>query len=344
MDKIDRESLIKTIDGFNNKRIAVIGDVILDKYVFGKVRRISPEAPVPVLEIENEKTTFGGAGNVANNISELGAKCYLVSVIGRDDTASELISLLNEKKNIDTGYIVQSNDQKTIKKTRIVAEHQQIVRVDREIKFSYSQSIKNKFISSIDSVIKNGIDAIILSDYGKGVLSKEIINYSIGVANKNRIPIFVDPKIEHFFSYKKITSMTPNIMEAFAGMRMIESREQSDIENIGRKILRELSLKSLIITQSEQGMTVFDNFKKSLKITHIPTNAKEVYDVTGAGDTVISVLALGYSVSKDILLSSVISNYAAGIVVGKLGTATASVNEIKEAIKNENSYSNTGKV
>ncbi|MEF3280192.1 MAG: D-glycero-beta-D-manno-heptose-7-phosphate kinase [Elusimicrobiota bacterium] len=332
MDRKSKQTLLKIIKEFKNKKIAIIGDIILDRYIFGKVKRISPEAPVPVLEVVSQKTSFGGASNVANNISDLGAKSYLVSVIGNDLASDEILSMIGKKGNIYTDYIIKSDFQKTPEKTRAIAEHQQIVRIDKEVKFSYTHEIKKKILYNIDEVIKKKVDAIILSDYGKGVLSKEIIEYSISKANLFNIPIFVDPKIEHFFSYKKITSMTPNITEAFSGMRKIESKEQKDIEKLGVEIVKKLRLKSLIITQSENGMTVFDNFNGKIKISHIPTEAREVYDVTGAGDTVISVLSLAYACSKDILTSAVISNYAAGIVVAKLGTATATVEELIEAI------------
>jgi D-beta-D-heptose 7-phosphate kinase/D-beta-D-heptose 1-phosphate adenosyltransferase len=332
---VDKEKLLKVVDLFNkkDKTISVIGDLILDRYIIGKVRRISPEAPVPVVEVTNEKKSFGGAANVANNISSAGGKVRLISILGNDRSGETLFSMLREKKLIDTSYIIVDEKQKTTEKIRIIAEHQQVVRVDREIKYTYNSNTSKKIKELIEKSAKE-TDAFLLSDYGKGILSKEIIEYSIKTANRFNIPIFVDPKIEHFSSYKYITSMTPNVNEAFSGMRSIPSYKQEDVEMMGKKIVQKLNLKSLIITQSENGMTVFDNFEKKLKITHIPTKAKEVFDVTGAGDTVISILALSYSITKDILISAIIANYAAGIVVSKLGTATVSIDELKNAIKN----------
>jgi rfaE bifunctional protein kinase chain/domain len=332
---VDKEKLLKVVDLFNkkDKTISVIGDLILDRYIIGKVRRISPEAPVPVVEVTNEKKSFGGAANVANNISVAGGKVRLISIVGNDESGETLFSMLKEKKLIDTSYIIVDEKQKTTEKIRIIAEHQQVVRVDREIKYTYNSNTSKKIKELIEKSAKE-TDAFLLSDYGKGILSKEIIEYSIKTANRFNIPIFVDPKIEHFSSYKYITSMTPNVNEAFSGMRSIPSYRQEDVEMMGKKIVQKLNLKSLIITQSENGMTVFDNFEKKLKITHIPTKAKEVFDVTGAGDTVISILALSYSITKDILISAIIANYAAGIVVSKLGTATVSIDELKNAIKN----------
>jgi D-beta-D-heptose 7-phosphate kinase/D-beta-D-heptose 1-phosphate adenosyltransferase len=332
---VDKEKLLKVVDLFNkkDKTISVIGDLILDRYIIGKVRRISPEAPVPVVEVTNEKKSFGGAANVANNISSAGGKVRLISIVGNDRSGETLFSMLREKKLIDTSYIIVEEKQKTTEKIRIIAEHQQVVRVDREIKYTYNSNTSKKIKELIEKSAKE-TDAFLLSDYGKGILSKEIIEYSIKTANRFNIPIFVDPKIEHFSSYKYITSMTPNVNEAFSGMRSIPSYKQEDVEMMGKKIVQKLNLKSLIITQSENGMTVFDNFEKKLKITHIPTKVKEVFDVTGAGDTVISILALSYSITKDILISAIIANYAAGIVVSKLGTATVSIDELKNAIKN----------
>jgi len=332
---VEKSELLKIVELFKkkNKSISIIGDLILDRYIFGKVRRISPEAPVPVVEVANEKKSFGGAANVANNISEVGGRVKLISIIGTDKAGDELISMLREKNLIDTSLILSDLKHKTTEKIRIVAEHQQVVRVDRETKYIYTRPFLEKIKQLIERSAKES-DCFLLSDYGKGVLSKEVIEYSIKTANKSGIPVFVDPKIEHFHCYKNITSMTPNINEAFSGMRLIPSTKQEDIEKIGARIVRKLNLRSLIITQSENGMTVFDNFNKKLKITHIPTKAREVFDVTGAGDTVISLLALSYVISKNILLSAMIANYAAGIVVSKLGTATVSVEELKEAIKN----------
>lgn len=335
MESISKDFLVKTVKQFSSKKIAVIGDLILDKYIFGKVSRISPEAPVPVVEVKSEKTTYGGAANVASNIADLSAYAYIVSVVGKDQAGTELLNILKLKDKIKTEYVIESDYQQTVEKTRIIADHQQIARIDKEKKFIYNKSLKDKIIENLIILIKNiKIDALIISDYGKGIISPEIIKKITSLATKSQIPVFVDPKVEHFPLYRNITSMTPNVNEAFGGMRHLPKTEQSEVEKLGVKIVKKLKLKSLIITQGENGMTVFDNFKDKLKITHIPTVAKEVYDVTGAGDTVISTLALAYSCSRDIYRSAVISNYAAGIVVSKLGTATTTQEElINEILK-----------
>ena len=331
MGDINHKKLTDIIDNFSSKKIAIFGDLMIDKFIKGKVRRISPEAPVPVVEIKEENKTCGGAGNVASNISDLGAKAYIISVIGDDTASTEILGIL-KKKNINIDYILTSKNHKTIEKIRIIAEHQQIARVDKDHILKYDLKIKNQIFSNLEKITETGIDALILSDYGKGLLIPETIKKIIDICLKKHIPVFVDPKIEHFKSYRNVTSITPNVMEAFGGMRKIIKYGQNEIEELGEKIVKSLNLKSLIITQSENGMTIFEN-KGKIKATHIPTRAKEVFDVTGAGDTVISTLSLAYSVSRDIITSAIIANHAAGIVVAKLGTATTNQEELKKEIK-----------
>lgn len=330
MKIISTKEASRIIDNFDKVVITVIGDVMLDKYIFGKVRRISPEAPVPVVEVTNEKSTPGGAANVCSNISSLNGTVKLVSVIGEDSIANQLMDLMKLMKNVRCEYVISDRNQITTQKTRIIAEHQQIVRFDHERKVDYSIALKTKIKENIIKAVEES-NAVILSDYGKGVLSRDVIEFSISYCKKKKIPIFVDPKIEHFLSYKGVTSMTPNVQEAFGGMRRLEDRNDKAIEFIGKEIIKKLHLKTLIITRSEKGMSVFDNSYGSVKITHIPTAAKEVFDVTGAGDTVISVATLSYVVTGDILKSAVISNYAAGIVVSKIGAVSLTKEELKGA-------------
>ncbi|MEM4368381.1 MAG: D-glycero-beta-D-manno-heptose-7-phosphate kinase [Candidatus Anstonellales archaeon] len=325
---LSHKEALSIISEFEKVTVGVIGDVMLDKYIFGKAKRISPEAPVPIVEVIREKLTPGGAANVSANISALGAKVNLVSVIGDDPSATKLTQLLSLMNNINTEFIINKPQHKTTEKIRIIADHQQVARVDHEVKLEYTHTLRLKIKDNIKKVIENS-NIIVLSDYGKGVLSRDVIEFCITYAKKKNIAVFVDPKIEHFISYKGVTSMTPNISEAFGGMRKLENREEKAIEKIGKEIVRKLSLKTLIITRSEEGMSVFDKTSKGIKITHIPTAAKEVFDVTGAGDTVISVAAMAWVVSRDILKSAVIANYAASIVVSKIGSATVTPQELK---------------
>jgi len=317
----------KYIRKFSEKKILVIGDLMLDRFIYGTVDRISPEAPVPVVNVVKEIDLSGGAGNVANNISSLGAKVYILSVIGNDLVGSKLKSLL-EERGINTEKILIDEERPTTIKTRIIAQHQQVVRVDKESRIKISSRLIEQIIESLNNFIPE-MDAVLISDYGKGVIVPETLSTAIKIAIRNNIPITVDPKIEHFMLYRNVTCITPNLQEAISGMRLHKAVTEEEICDLGKKILHTLDCKSVIITRGEKGMSLFE---KNRKPVHIPTRAKEVYDVTGAGDTVIAVLTLCLTTGANLKTSAEIANYAAGIVVGKLGTATVSVNELKDVL------------
>jgi D-beta-D-heptose 7-phosphate kinase/D-beta-D-heptose 1-phosphate adenosyltransferase len=302
--------------------IMVVGDIMLDMFVHGKVRRISPEAPVPVVEVTKETNMPGGAGNVALNISSLTSKAVLIGVLGVDNHADLLLSKYSTE-NVDFSSVIKTTERNTIVKTRIIAEHQQVVRVDREDKHVFSSHLINEIKKNIAEKI-DSVKIVVISDYGKGLINDEILGYLIPLAVSKNIPVLVDPKIEHFKKYKNITCMTPNFLEARQGMDRMNVGTLEEIENLGKDILKELNSTSVLITRSEEGMSLFEKDT----ITHIPTMAKEVYDVTGAGDTVISTLAVCLGNGLSLKDSAYISNYAAGIVVGKLGTATTTIEEI----------------
>lgn len=319
--------LLNLISAFKKQSVLVVGDTMIDKFVWGKVKRISPEAPVPVVEVTRETETLGGAGNVANNITALGAKAYIVSAIGEDITGKSMIELLDEK-GINAKYLVYDANRPTILKTRIIATNQQVVRVDKEIKGVFSQSTQSQIIKNIEALIPK-VSGVIISDYGKGVVSRKVLKRTITLARKHKIPVAVDPKIENFKKYKKVTTMTPNTKEAIEGMNARNIKTDADIAALGKKILTALNSDSVLITRGEKGMTLI---QPNNKITNIPTRAKEVYDVTGAGDTVISTMTLALAAKADLVSAAEIANFAAGIVVGKIGTATASPRELKETI------------
>lgn len=321
------KNLVRLIPRFAKQNILVIGDVMLDKFVWGKVSRISPEAPVPVVEITRESHAFGGAGNVANNITTLGGRACIVGVVGNDFEAEILKDELRAR-TIDCDGIIIDTVRPTIIKTRIIAQHQQVVRVDREIKGRFAQEIENKLIERIEELVP-AVQAIIISDYGKGVVNMPVLKRAITLARGKGIPITVDPKIEHFLNYKKVSCITPNLGEAIAGMRHHEVSEDRDIYELGKKALKKLNSDSVLITRGEKGMTLFE---PGNKITHIPTRAKEVFDVTGAGDTVISTMTLALAAKASLREAAEISNFAAGVVVGKLGTATCSPDELRNTI------------
>lgn len=313
----------KILRNFKNKNILIIGDLILDHYVEGKVDRISPEAPVPVVTVyKDDDYKLGGAGNVAHNIVSLGARASVAGIIGKDPRGKELLRLL-KKELIKTDCIIQTNRRTTVK-TRVIAHnHQQVVRVDRED----NSPLKKKHFEDIKSFIKTKIknfDAIIISDYKKGVITKELIQYINDLAGKRKMFVAVDPKVGHFECYHGVSLITPNKKEAGI-MSHIEISDKASLIKSGETLLGELEINAVLITQGEEGMTLFEKGKKERPIS---TVAQDVYDVTGAGDTVISSLTLAHISGASLFEAATIANHAAGIVVGKAGTATATIKEI----------------
>lgn len=307
---IKKERAIDLISRFPDITVGVIGDIILDKYLWGDVERISPEAPVPVVDVKKETVSLGGASNVANNIASLDAKAYMIGVVGDDENAKIIENLL-KSKNINP-VLIKDKSRPTIEKTRIIAVSQQLLRIDREDRSKLSTGIEDKIINEIKN-IKDKINVFIVSDYGKGVITQRIMDF-IKSLNK---PIFVDPKPSNYQLYKNTTILTPNKKEAYES---IKADKNTDLEFVGRKIMSDLELNQLLITLGGEGMALFEGDK----ILRIPTKAKKVFDVTGAGDTVISVLALARLAGGTWEESASLANTAAGYVVGEIGTATVS--------------------
>ena len=329
------KKLYQIMDQFKGRKVLVLGDIMVDKFVFGKVSRISPEAPVPIVEIDKENYMPGAAGNVVNNLWTLGSKVLLCGVIGKDLVGQKLIKEF-KNKGVETSGVFIDSSRPTILKTRVIAEHQQVVRTDREVKRTLPKEINDQMMNYIKNSLSI-VEAIIISDYGKGVINRKILEYIVKKAYRIEIPLVVDPKIEHFLQYKKVTCITPNHYEAGQAIHK-QIKDEKSLFNVGNILMKRLNCKSLLITRGEHGMTLFE---KKGKITHIPTTAREVYDVTGAGDTVVSSFALSLTVNRNSLVDAAyISNYAAGVVVGKLGTATVSVEEIKKAMREGNFYEN----
>ncbi len=323
MNKIDSERAKSIIENFDKKRIVVLGDIMLDQYIIGKVSRISPEAPVPVVEITSENYCLGGAGNVAHNLEALGAEYLLVGVIGDDNSGKKILEKLKNKRGI---FIDEKRP--TIVKTRIIAHHQHVVRVDREKRLPIPEKLEKRIINFLKN---EEFDGIIISDYNKGTITRSLMENLLSFTSKNNIPVFVDPKVEHFNFYSPITLITPNHFEV-EGILNRKIYSDREIEDAGREILSKISCEYLIITRGEKGMSVF---VKDNRAVHIPTVAKEVYDVTGAGDTVIATASLSLLSGADILESAILANYAAGIVVGKLGTAAVNKKELLQEIERE---------
>ena len=303
-------------------KILVVGDLMIDHYLWGSSERISPEAPVPVVNVDSESTVLGGAGNVINNLNALGAVVDVISVIGECETSKELKDLLCDIK-IDTQYLITQKNRVTSKKSRIIAAQQQVVRYDRES----TSEINNKSQVAILKVFKkivNNYDVILLSDYGKGVLTFELTQSLISIANKNKKKLLVDPKGLDYSKYEGAYLLTPNKKEASEATNIIIKDNESLTQSI-RILKDQIDLTVSLITLSEKGVAIFDN---ELRIH--PTVAREVFDVTGAGDTILASLGFALSCNKDIDEAIKFANLASGVVVGKIGSATATLNEIIE--------------
>jgi D-beta-D-heptose 7-phosphate kinase/D-beta-D-heptose 1-phosphate adenosyltransferase len=325
----ENKTLIEHIDRFPKAKVFVIGDIIMDEYIWGKVSRISPEAPVPVVEVHQETKMLGGAANVIHNMATLGAKPILCGVIGEDRMGSQIMSRIHEMGLKAEGMVVEKGRPTSIK-TRIVAHNQQVVRFDRESKKDITPESIEKILNYIESHIEM-IDALVVSDYGKGVISEPLVKGLrdlVRSASKKSIVIAVDPKTGNFDYYHGVDVITPNHHEAgnYCGF---EIQDEERLLEAGRRMLDELHCRSVLITQGKDGVTLFE---RGEEVTHIPTVAKKVFDVTGAGDTVISVFSLGLASGMDPKYAAVLSNIAAGIVVGEVGTSTVGAEELKKAI------------
>lgn len=319
--------LRRVISKFSQAKVLVIGDLMLDEFIWGTVDKISPEAPVPVVLVQSESFMPGGASNVANNIAALGGKVYLSGIVGNDKNADILTGELT-KKGIDLGGVIVDGGRPTILKTRIIAHHQQMVRVDRERVESVSDNICDQILSFVRRKIDE-VDALIVEDYGKGVITARLLNEVIPLAKRHKKIITVDPKIDHSSYYKGITSITPNKQEA-EGLSGIKIESDEDIGRAAKRILKNLKLESVLVTLGENGMRLFE---KSGQVTHIPTVAQEVFDVSGAGDTVIATFTLALASGATMKDAAYIANYAGGIVVGKVGVAVVTTQELSERIK-----------
>lgn len=309
---------------FKGKKILVIGDYMVDEYIKGTVERISPEAPVPVVEAKGVTLKPGGAANVVANVIALGGYAVPLGVVGNDGAGERLRELL-KKIGVETDTLITDTSRPTTRKTRIVAGSQQLLRVDWESRDYLPEEIEKQVISFLNTNYKE-FDAIIISDYGKGVVTRELFKFTGKI--KEKIPIFLDPKEKNFPIYTDVTAMTPNIKETAQAVGVTPTTKE-ETERAGKLLIERYKLNYAVITRSEKGLSIVT--KKETK--HIPTRAKQVFDVTGAGDTVISAFALSVAAGARPFEAGEIANLAAGVVVGKLGTATVTVEEIEEAAK-----------
>lgn len=325
-----------------NRKLLVIGDLVLDQYIKGVVTRISPEAPVPIVLQQEAFYTPGGAANVANNLASLGAEVALVGKIG-DDIEGAILKKELSKRHILTSGLAVDHSMDTIFKTRIIAQHQQVVRVDRETPpASGIDQVKESVVYPFLKKNLKNFDAVIVSDYGKGLIDTTLLALVHQLAVANKIPVIVDPKVEDLRAYGSVTCITPNKKEAETALKAIPAATRSEfgmvstslnhskeIEANGQGLLNYLGIDSLLITLGENGMYLFEHHKKPFPI---PTRAREVYDVSGAGDTVISVFALCLAAGANKQQAADIANYAAGVVVGKMGAVAIEMPELKKAI------------
>jgi D-beta-D-heptose 7-phosphate kinase/D-beta-D-heptose 1-phosphate adenosyltransferase len=323
---ISRRRLRELLDTAPKQRVAVVGDAMLDVYLHGDVQRISPEAPVPVVRVRERRFALGGAANVAQNVAALGATAELVAVVGSDEGAARLRQMLSSIGGVTRGLVTTT--RQTTTKTRVVARAQQVVRVDEETDDDCTSAEIEKITAAVTRAVRDA-DALILEDYNKGVLVTKVIEHAIAAAKKKKIPVVVDPKYRNFFAYRGATIFKPNRRELEAALgAAVDVDHPATLPGL----LERLGVDSILLTLSERGMALIERGASATKGVHrIPTAAREVYDVVGAGDTVTAYLAAMLAGGATRLEASVIANLAAGVEVGKLGAATASPAEVLAA-------------
>ncbi len=317
------------LDSDQRPRLLVVGDLILDEYIWGAINRISPEAPVPILETKSENLALGGAANVANNLVALGCEVHLVGAIGKDEKGERLLSLISGQ-GINTEGIFRFVHRPTTSKIRIVAHNQQVLRIDKEDNRPITEETESKFVQHINKILPE-MDCIICSDYHKGVLTEKVFKAIIHRAKNSKKRVLVDPKSSDFTLYKGATLVTPNQREVEQAVP-IKIQDRNDLDRAAEYLLNLTHAEVLLITRGKDGMMLYQNKEEPVDID---TQAKEVFDVTGAGDTVVSVLGMALAIGFNYKDSAWLSNMAASIVVGKVGTATVTLNEINEYLQEE---------
>ena len=313
MATLTEKRLRELLGNFSGKRVAVVGDLMLDRYYWGSVHRVSPEAPVPVVEVDTESVRFGGAANVANNIQALGGRAFLIGLVGDDHPGGMFKKMLGDQ-GLDTAGIVTDSARPTTIKTRVIAAGQHVVRIDNESKQDCPGLLRTRLIDAVRSNIRS-LDGIIIEDYNKGVVTRDLIHAVIAAANEHGKPVAVDPKFNNFFEYKNVTVFKPNrreVEEALGG----KLKTATEVERAGKSLLESLNARNVLLTRGEEGMSLFQS---DGTITHFPTTAADVQDVSGAGDTVISTLTMALVAGGGITESCILANCAGGVVVGAVG-------------------------
>ncbi|MFZ4403852.1 MAG: D-glycero-beta-D-manno-heptose-7-phosphate kinase [Pseudobdellovibrionaceae bacterium] len=331
---MEKAKLIKNASQWVGKKILVIGDVGLDEYVMGQVRRISPEAPVPVLEVDGEDVRLGLAANVAQNITSLGGEVFLISVVGADTGAATLQKLFSQA-GISWQGMVEDTSRPTTRKMRVMAQHHHVVRVDYELRRHISAAVEAACLKRFAEILPQ-VDAVILQDYAKGVVTASLTQTVIGLAKSSNKLILVDPHRSNPAEfYAGADLIKPNYDEAVAlsGLKFDELRENPNkVLEVGRAVQAKSKAQEVVLTQGQQGMTIFTNNE----VHNVPTFARKVFDVTGAGDTVIAALALGLAAELDLVTACTLANYAAGVVVGKIGCVPCGREELVDYIETAN--------
>lgn len=325
-----KNKIIKQLPSLENKRVMIIGDIGLDEYVMGQVRRISPEAPVPVLDVEAEDSRLGLSGNVAQNISSLGGYPILISVVGQDSGAESLRQLLKLNK-VESDFLVVDQNRPTTRKTRIMAQHHHLVRVDYELRHFLDEVVATKVIAQVQNAMEQ-TDIVILQDYAKGVIGRKIIENVIQIAHSKNKKVLMDPHRTNPASiYEGVDLIKPNFDESLSlvGMTYEDFKlHKKSIKEVGELLRAKVKSEYVILTQGKEGMSIFSNNEE----IQVPTYARQVFDVTGAGDTVIAAISLGMAAGWSIEESCVLANFAAGVVVGKVGCVPCGITELQDYI------------
>ncbi len=329
---VNRKRALEIIGQYPSSRVLVIGDLMVDHFIWGKVSRISPEAPVPVVEVTKENLMMGGSGNVVSNIHAMGGTVAVAGIIGSDGMGDWLEAKL-QQMDVDTGGLVREGERPTTVKTRIVAHGQQMVRYDRESRHAVQPGSVDRIVQYVTS-IRDELQAIVISDYNKGIVSERLLDGIRRAVSGRRIPVCVDPKRNDFTVYRDFDVITPNHHEAGRAVGVENTQElnegrRAEIARIGREILKQYGFRAVLITRGEAGMDLFERGGRDF---HIPAEAKEVFDVTGAGDTAIGIFALSLASGASFREAAYMANKAAGVVVGKIGTATVSPAELKRVV------------
>ncbi|HOI74702.1 MAG TPA: D-glycero-beta-D-manno-heptose-7-phosphate kinase [Syntrophales bacterium] len=325
---LTKKRAVSIIEGFPRAKVLVVGDIMVDHFIWGRVSRISPEAPVPVVEVQSDNLLLGGCANVLNNVYAMGGQVFGAGVVGRDPMGDRVVDEFR-KRGIDIGGVVQEDERPTTLKTRIVAHSQQVVRFDRESRRSVAAASIERILSYIRS-LRGELGAVVISDYNKGVVTRELLDGIRQALAGGHTVVCVDPKQNDFSLYRGFDVITPNHHEAARAFGT-EHIHGSDLVNVGNALLERYGFQALLVTRGEAGMSLFERDGR-IRHTFFPTQAKEVFDVTGAGDTVIGVFALAVASGATFREAAFLANYAAGIVVGKVGTATVSQQELKRVL------------